>query len=85
MMLTITKTKELVDALVKIRGILTDEQAFEVMTIFPEWKAGANVASGERIVFAGALYRVLKDHIAEDLLAPDTEEAYELYELIEKE
>lgn len=75
MMLTISKTKELVNALVKIRELLTDEQAVQVLSIFPAWKVGDEMKAGSRVQYREELYKVLEDCKAEE--TPDM--AAELY------
>lgn len=43
---------------------LGDEQALEVSALFPEWKVGQSYAGGDRVRFAGTLYRCLQAHTA---------------------
>ncbi len=47
-------------------GMLTDEQAATVPTLYKAWETGAAYAAGERRQYGGALYRCLQAHTAQD-------------------
>lgn len=43
----------------------TDEQAFEVPALYPDWEKleeGTSLAAGDRLNYRGVLYKVLQDH-----------------------
>ena len=50
----------------------SDEAALESIDLFPRWKAGKDVAAGERYQYAGKLYRVVQSHRTQDDWTPDT-------------
>lgn len=45
-------------------GMLTDAQAFAVPALFPQWSGAAVYAAGERVQYAGLLYKCLQGHTA---------------------
>lgn len=50
---------------------LTDEVALQSVEIFPRWEIGHEYVVGDRIRFAGELYRCLQAHKAQSDWAPD--------------
>lgn len=70
-MMTRNKARAVVDAIVKLRGIATDEQACEVAVLYPEWKEGIEYQVGERILYKDILYRVLAAHTSQATWMPD--------------
>ena len=70
-MITRTKTRAIVDALVKLRGLATDEQACEVPVLYPSWKEGIAYKVGERILYNEILYKVLTTHTSQANWTPD--------------
>lgn len=70
-MMNRTKTQAIVEALVKLRGLATDEQACEVPALYPEWKAETNYEAGERVVYNNVLYKVLTAHTSQADWTPD--------------
>lgn len=70
-MITKNKTRAIVDALVKLRGLATDEQACEVAILYPAWKEEVNYTVGERVLYNDVLYKVLQAHTSQANWAPD--------------
>lgn len=70
-MMTRMKAQAIVDALVKLRGLATDEQAIEVPVLYPEWKAETAYEVGERITYNDVLYKVLTAHTSQADWTPD--------------
>lgn len=70
-MITAKKTREIVNALVKLRGMATDEQACEVQVLYPEWKEGVEYAAGDRVLYGDVLYKVLTAHTSQAGWTPD--------------
>ena len=70
-MMTRTKTRAIVDALVKLRGLATDEQAYEVPVLYPVWKEDMNYVVGERVLYNDILYKVLTAHTSQAGWTPD--------------
>lgn len=65
------------DAALVLRGImdkagamLTDEQALQVTTLYPLWDASKTYAVGDRVRYAGNLYRCLQPHTAQEAWNP---------------
>lgn len=69
-MITKSKAHQLVNAMVKLRGIVTDEQAAEVPALYPEWKADMNYEAGERVLYNDVLYKVLSAHTSQATWTP---------------
>ena len=70
-MLTRIKARAVVDALVKLRGLATDEQACEVAVLYPEWREDIAYKVGERILYDDVLYKVLIAHTSQATWTPD--------------
>lgn len=70
-MLTRMKAQAIVEALVKLRGLATDEQAYEVPVLYPEWKAEMSYEVGERVTYNDVLYKVLTAHTSQPDWTPD--------------
>ena len=70
-MITMSKTRAIVDALVKLRGMATDEQAYEVQVLYPEWREGVECVAGERVLYNDVLYKVLTSHTSQVTWSPD--------------
>lgn len=71
-MISMLKTKAIVDALVKLRELVTDEQAIEVPVLYPAWKIDHSYITGERVLYNEILYKVLLDHTSQADWTPDT-------------
>jgi len=59
---------------------LDDDTAASAPLLFPRWRAGLDCAAGDRLCYAGALWRVLQAHTAQDSWTPDVSPS--LYERI---
>lgn len=70
-MMSRNKTRAIVDAIVKLRGLATDEQAYEVTILYPEWKDCTPYNVGERVLYNDVLYKVLIAHTAQGDWTPD--------------
>lgn len=70
-MITRTKTQAIVNALVKLRGLATDGQAYEVSVLYPTWKESVAYEVGERILYNNILYKVLTAHTSQADWTPD--------------
>ena len=53
-----SEMKAYTEAIVKVREILTDDQAREVISLFPAYKDGVEYAIGTRVQNNGILYRI---------------------------
>ena len=51
-------------------GMLTDEQALQVTALYPLWDAAKTYAVGDRVRYAGNLYRCLTAHAAQAAWTP---------------
>ena len=54
----------------KAGAMLTDEQALQVTTLYPLWDATKTYAVGDRVRYAGNLYRCLQPHTAQKTWNP---------------
>ena len=70
-MLTKSKAKAIINALVKLRNLATDEQAVEVAALYPVWVEGVNYEVGERVLYNEILYKVLQAHASQADWTPD--------------
>lgn len=70
-MITRSKTRAVIDALIKLRELATDEQACEVPALYPTWKEGFVYKVGERITYGDVLYKVLTEHTSQADWTPD--------------
>lgn len=60
---------------------LDDATAASAPLLFPRWRAGLDCAAGDRLCYAGTLWRVLQAHTAQDDWTPDVSPS--LYERID--
>lgn len=65
------EAKAIIDALVSLREIATDDMALEVPALYPKWRAEKEYEAGERVMHDGVLYKVLQDHAAQAGWTPD--------------
>lgn len=54
----------------KAGAMLTNEQALQVTTLYPLWDATKTYAVGDRVRYAGNLYRCLQPHTAQETWNP---------------
>jgi hypothetical protein len=64
------RVRMLIDAIVKIRGLVDDVQAVEVKGLYPAWKADVQYVAGERVLYNEVLYKVLQDHTSQETWTP---------------
>lgn len=57
-------------AMMTAAGALTDETALDAVALYPRWEIGREYEAGERVRFAGELYRCLQAHKAQSDWAP---------------
>ena len=69
--MTLTEAKAIVEALVTLRASATDDQALQVPVLYPAWKPGVTYKPGDRVLYKGALYKVLTEHKSQDDWTPD--------------
>lgn len=53
------------------RNGLSDDVAFTIPALYPEWKPGEGYVSGDRVLYGDTLYRVLQDHTSQETWTPD--------------
>ena len=51
---------------------LDDEQAVEVVELFPAWRVGTEYKIGDRVRYLDVLYKVLQNHTSQADWTPDT-------------
>lgn len=79
--MTKSEAQGFVDALVRMRGGATDEQALDAPGLYPKWRPGVSYAVDDRLQYNGALYRCLQAHTSQADWTPDT--AVSLYKRVE--
>lgn len=70
-MMTKKRIKSIVDAVVDLRNVITDEQAATVTALYPVWDESAHYEVGERVTYNEVLYKVLQAHDAQADWTPD--------------
>lgn len=71
MALTRRRAEQFIEALLKLRESASDEQAYEVPPVYPEWKDGIEYKVGDRILYNNTLYKVLTAHTSQTDWTPD--------------
>lgn len=69
--MTKTEMKALTEAVIKVRSLLTDEQAIEVPALYPAWKENIEYKSGVRVLYNGVLYKTIESHMSKLDSTPD--------------
>jgi hypothetical protein len=69
--MTRAEAKAFINAVVKLRGLATDEQALEVLAIYPAWREEVEYAVGDRVLYNDVLYKVLQAHTSQATWTPD--------------
>lgn len=71
-MMTKDKIHTFMNAVIKVREILTDEQALKIKDIYPEWKPEVQYVTGERVLYNNVLYKVFINHKSQSNWEDDT-------------
>lgn len=74
------EAKAIIDALVSMRGMATDDMALAAPALYPAWRPEREYKAGERVRYDEALYKVLQDHAAQVMWTPEA--APSLYALV---
>lgn len=69
--MTRDEANKLVQAIVDLRKVATDEQAIAAPAIYPEWQVGKEYKTNDRVRYAEKLYKALADHTSEEAYTPD--------------
>ena len=69
--MTREEAKAFISARITLRGAATDEQAATAPAVYPSWRADTQYVIGDRVVYNKILYRVLQDHISQEMWLPD--------------
>lgn len=59
-----------IEAFVKLRGLATDEMSLQVPNLYPTWKVGVIYSVNDRVLYDGALYKVITSHTSQDAWTP---------------
>ena len=70
-MISRARAIELRQLIEKATKSLTDEEALECVTLFPEWAEGIAYIIDQRIAYDGKLYRVVQAHTSQAGWTPD--------------
>ena len=76
-MMTKARTLALIEAVLKMRKEATDEQAAEMIMLYPVWKDNTDYKAGDRVRYNDNLYKIISDHTFHADLTPDV--ATDLY------
>ena len=68
--MTRQEAKLFIEALVKLRGLATDEMSLQVPNLYPTWKVETNYSVGDRVLYNDVLYKVLQDHTSQETWTP---------------
>lgn len=66
-----SKVYAFINAVKRVRKILSDEVALENIALFPNWETGANLYVGDRVEYEGKLYKVVQAHTTQETWKPD--------------
>ena len=69
--MTRAEARAFIDAFVKLRNLVTDEQALEVPVLYPVWKENTAYEAGTRVLYNEVLYKVLINHTSQADWTPD--------------
>lgn len=69
--MTRAEAKAFIEAIVKLRGLATDEQALAAPALYPTWKEEVEYAVGDRVLYNDVLYKVLTAHSSQATWTPD--------------
>ena len=69
--MTRAEAKAFIEAIVKLRGLATDEQALAAPALYPTWKEEVEYAVGDRVLYNDVLYKVLTAHTSQATWTPD--------------
>lgn len=70
-MITRNRIKSIVNAIVDLRNVITDEQAVVVPALYPAWEEGVEYKTGVRVMYNEVMYRVLQDHTSQADWTPE--------------
>lgn len=59
-----------IEAVKKVREIMSDDIALENMAIYPEWKENVELSVGNRVVYEDKLYKVIQAHTTQATWTP---------------
>lgn len=63
--MTKSEARAFISAIVKLRGLVNDEQALEAIELYPKWKEEVRYAVGDRVLYEDVLYKVLAEHTSQ--------------------
>lgn len=68
--MTRQEAKLFIEALVKLRGLATDEMSLQVPNLYPTWKVETNYSVGDRVLYNDVLYKVITEHTSQETWTP---------------
>lgn len=69
--MTRAEAKAFIEAIVKLRGLATDEQALAAPALYPTWRTDTVYEVGNRVLYDETLYKVLQAHTSQATWTPD--------------
>lgn len=68
--MTREEAKAFIEALVKLRGLATDEMSLQVSNLYPTWKSEVAYVINDRVLYENTLYKVLQNHTSQETWTP---------------
>lgn len=68
--MTKTRLQAIINAILSIRSIITDEEALSAPGLYAEWRAGVLYDTGDRVLYGSDLYKCLQPHTAQETWTP---------------
>lgn len=69
--MTRRKAYAFIDAVKRVRKLLSDEAALSNIALYADWEIGQFFDIGERVEYNGKLYKVAQAHTAQEIWTPD--------------
>ena len=69
--MTRKEAKKLIESLVKLRNLATDEMSLQVPNLYPIWKPNVRYSFNDKILYDDILYKVITPHISQETWTPD--------------
>ena len=69
--MTKNEARAFISAIVKLRGLVNDEQALEASAVYPKWKESVDYIVGDRVLHNDILYKVITTHTSQSDWNPE--------------
>lgn len=68
--MTKTRLQAIINAILSVRSILTDEEALSAPDLYAEWRDGVLYDTGDRVLYGSDLYKCLQPHTSQSTWTP---------------